>query len=56
VIRTRYISGQFWSEEPIAVGVASHSLSAIPGILRNVGIDTAVLLRAAHLDPPVRIR
>ena len=37
VIRTRYISGEFWSEEAIAVGVASHSLSAIPGILRNVG-------------------
>jgi mannosyltransferase len=37
VIRTRYISGQFWSEEAIATGVASHPLSAIPGILRLEG-------------------
>jgi hypothetical protein len=37
VIRTRYISGQFWSDEAIAVGVASHSLSAIPGVLRQEG-------------------
>ncbi|HEY5187772.1 MAG TPA: hypothetical protein VII87_01975, partial [Solirubrobacteraceae bacterium] len=37
VIRTRYISGQFWSDEAIATGVASHSLSAIPGILRHEG-------------------
>ncbi len=37
VIRTRYISGQFWSDEAVAVGVASHPLSAIPGILRQQG-------------------
>lgn len=37
VVRTRYISGQFWSDEAIAVGVASHSLAAIPGILRDEG-------------------
>ena len=30
-------SGQFWSDEAIATGVASHSLSAIPGILRDAG-------------------
>lgn len=37
VIRTRYISGQFWSDEAVAVGVASHPLGAIPGILRQQG-------------------
>ncbi len=37
VIRTRYLSGQFWSDEAIAVGAASHPLSAIPGILRLEG-------------------
>jgi mannosyltransferase len=37
VLRTRYISGQFWSDEAVAVGVASHPLSAIPGILRQQG-------------------
>ncbi len=37
VLRTRYIGGQFWSDEAVAVGVASHSLSAIPGILRDQG-------------------
>jgi hypothetical protein len=37
VIRTRYIGGQFWSDEAIAVGIASHPLSAIPGILRHDG-------------------
>ncbi len=37
VIRTRYISGELWSDEAIAVGIASHSLSAIPGILRHDG-------------------
>ena len=30
-IRTRYISGQFWMDEAITTGIASHSLSAIPG-------------------------
>lgn len=37
VIRTRYLGGEFWSDEAIAVGVASHPLGAIPGILRHDG-------------------
>jgi mannosyltransferase len=37
VLRTRFIGGQFWSDEAVAVGVASHPLSAIPGILRQQG-------------------
>jgi mannosyltransferase len=36
-VRTRYISGQFWMDEAITTGIASHSLSAIPGILRHDG-------------------
>ncbi|HUA50203.1 MAG TPA: glycosyltransferase family 39 protein [Solirubrobacteraceae bacterium] len=39
-IRTRYISapiGQFWEDEAITTGIASHSLGAIPGILRHDG-------------------
>jgi 4-amino-4-deoxy-L-arabinose transferase-like glycosyltransferase len=36
-IRTRYISGQFWMDEAITTGIASHPLSAIPGILRHDG-------------------
>jgi mannosyltransferase len=36
-IRTRYIDGQFWMDEAITTGIASHSLSAIPGILRHDG-------------------
>ncbi len=36
-IRTRYIGGQFWMDEAITTGIASHSLSAIPGILRHDG-------------------
>jgi mannosyltransferase len=36
-IRTRYISGQFWMDEAISTGIASHSLSAIPGLLRHDG-------------------
>jgi mannosyltransferase len=35
--RTRYISGQFWMDEAITTGIASHPLSAIPGILRHDG-------------------
>ncbi|MGA2928462.1 MAG: glycosyltransferase family 39 protein, partial [Solirubrobacteraceae bacterium] len=35
--RTKYISGQFWMDEAITTGIASHSLSAIPGILRHDG-------------------
>jgi mannosyltransferase len=37
VIRTRYLAGQLWADEAIAVGAASHPLSAIPGILRLEG-------------------
>jgi mannosyltransferase len=37
VLRTRYITGQFWEDEAITTGIASHSLSAIPGVLRHDG-------------------
>jgi mannosyltransferase len=37
IIRTRYISGQFWMDEAITTGIASHSVSAIPGLLRHDG-------------------
>lgn len=37
VVRTRYISGQLWGDEATAVGIASHPLAAIPGILRQDG-------------------
>src|ERR1700744_2449632 len=39
-IRTRYLGGsvgQFWEDEAITTGIASHSLSAIPGIMRHDG-------------------
>ena len=36
-LRTRYISGQYWMDEAITTGISSHSLSAIPGILRHDG-------------------
>src|SRR5689334_17490425 len=36
-MRTRYISGQFWMDEAITTGIASHPLSAIPGLLRHDG-------------------
>ncbi len=36
-IRTRYIGGQFWMDEAITTGIAQHSLTAIPGILRHDG-------------------
>src|SRR5947209_6127150 len=36
-IRTRYLGGQFWMDEAITTGIASHSLSAIPGLLRHDG-------------------
>jgi mannosyltransferase len=36
-LRTRFISGQFWMDEAITTGISSHSLSAIPGILRHDG-------------------
>lgn len=37
LIRARYLTGELWSDEANVVGVASHSLSAIPGILRAGG-------------------
>src|SRR5581483_177359 len=36
-LRTRYISGQFWEDEGLSVGISSHSLAAIPGVLRHDG-------------------
>jgi hypothetical protein len=36
-IRARNIDGQLWSDEANTVGIASHPLSAIPGILRQGG-------------------
>jgi mannosyltransferase len=36
-VRTRYIGGQFWMDEGITVGISSHSLSSIPGIMRMDG-------------------
>jgi mannosyltransferase len=36
-MRTRYISVQFWMDEAITTGIASHPLGAIPGILRHDG-------------------
>jgi mannosyltransferase len=36
-LRTKYIDGQFWDDEGLSVGIASHSLTAIPGILRADG-------------------
>jgi mannosyltransferase len=36
-LRTRYISVQFWMDEAISTGIASHPLGAIPGLLRHDG-------------------
>jgi mannosyltransferase len=36
-LRSRYISGQFWMDEALSVGISSHSLTAIPGVLRHDG-------------------
>ncbi len=36
-IRTRYAGSQFWEDEAITTGISSHSLSAIPGVLRHDG-------------------
>jgi mannosyltransferase len=36
-VRTHYIGMQFWMDEGISVGIASHSLGSIPGILRMDG-------------------
>jgi hypothetical protein len=37
IIRTRYLGGQYWMDEAITVGISSHPLSAIPGVLRMDG-------------------
>lgn len=36
-MRTIFLNGQYWMDEGIAVGISSHSLSSIPGILRMDG-------------------
>jgi mannosyltransferase len=37
IIRSRALSGEFWFNEALATGIASHSLSELPGVLRNSG-------------------
>lgn len=37
VLRGRYLSGQLWSDEANTVGIASHSLTSIPGVLAHGG-------------------
>lgn len=36
-VRTLLIGGQFWMDEALSVGISSHSLSAIPGVLKHDG-------------------
>ncbi len=36
-IRTRFIGGQFWMDEALTVGISSHPLGQIPGVLRHDG-------------------
>jgi hypothetical protein len=36
-LRTRYINGQLWDDEGLTIGISSHPLSAIPGVLRHDG-------------------
>ncbi len=36
-VRTRVVGQQYWMDEGITVGISSHHLSAIPGILRQDG-------------------
>jgi mannosyltransferase len=36
-IRTRSVGQQYWMDEAITVGISSHHLSAIPGIMRQDG-------------------
>lgn len=36
-LRSGYLSGQFWMDEGLSVGISSHSLSAIPHVLRHDG-------------------
>jgi mannosyltransferase len=37
VLRTRQVSGELWSNEAIAVGIAQHSLGDLPGLVRDGG-------------------
>ncbi|MFZ0089257.1 MAG: glycosyltransferase family 39 protein [Solirubrobacteraceae bacterium] len=37
VLRSRTLSGQLWLDEASAIGLASHSLGALPGALRAAG-------------------
>ena len=37
VVRTRALSAEYWFNEAIASGVATHSLGALPGAVRNAG-------------------
>jgi hypothetical protein len=36
-VRARFITGQLWGDEAISIGIASHPIGAIPGILRHDG-------------------
>jgi 4-amino-4-deoxy-L-arabinose transferase-like glycosyltransferase len=36
-MRTRIINGEFWMDEGLSVGISSHSLTSIPGVLRHDG-------------------
>jgi hypothetical protein len=36
-LRSKFIGGQFWMDEAITTGIASHPLTAIPGLLRHDG-------------------
>ena len=36
-LRSRSLNGQFWMDEGLSVGISSHSLTAIPGVLRHDG-------------------
>src|SRR5437660_10814495 len=36
-LRSRYLHGQFWMDEALSVGISSHSLTSIPGVLHHDG-------------------
>lgn len=36
-LRSRYLTGQFWMDEALSVGISSHSLTAIPSVLHHDG-------------------
>jgi mannosyltransferase len=36
-LRARYLHGQFWMDEALSVGISSHSLTSIPGVLHHDG-------------------